>query len=344
MQNAVTQNVATAVEHATEAIIALVLLLVISWKLTLTLLLLLPFVLGFAICYGMYVEKLSKLTQDALARASEVATEALSSIRTIRYFNKEQFESLRYAAEVDESYRYGRKMSFAQGIFSGGLALCSNFSLGLVLLYGAHLINSNQLTVGDLTAFLMYSLTVAFGIGGLSDVYADLMKAIGASERVFELMDRVPEVPFAGGITPDTFQGAIEIQDVHYSYPSRPDQAVLRGLNLKLEPGKMVALVGPSGSGKSTIANLLEGFFRPISGLVTLDGVDLNEYDPRWVHERLGIVEQHPCLFATTIAKNIAYGLGDSVSMETIIQAAKEANAHDFISAFEEGEFLCEWP
>ena len=193
---------------------------------------------------------MSKKTQDALARASEVAEEALSNIRTVRSFSKEPYETARYAAEVDESYRLGKQKSFAYGGFAGGAALCVQFSFGLVLLYGGYLVSQGEITAGDLTAFLMYTLSVAMSLGGLSVLYGDFMKAIGASERVFELTDRVPAVRYSGGITPSSMNGTIELSKVHFSYPSRPDQPVLRGLNLVLNPGTVVALVGPSGAGK----------------------------------------------------------------------------------------------
>jgi len=227
--------------------------------------------------------------------------------------------------------------SFAYGGFAGGAALCVQFSFGLVLLYGGYLVSKGDITAGDLTAFLMYTLSVAMSLGGISVLYGDFMKAIGASERVFELTDRQPEVRYKGGVTAKQLEGTIELQQVHFSYPSRPDQLVLSGLNLKLNPGTVVALVGPSGAGKTTIANLIEVFYYPQKGTIFLDGRNLRDYDPRWVHDQVGIVEQTPTLFATTIAKNIAYGMGENVPMDKIIQAAKEANAHEFISRFLDG-------
>jgi len=231
----------------------------------------------------------------------------------------------------------GKLKSFALGGFAGAATLCVQFSFGLVLLYGGYLVSNDEMTAGALTAFLMYTLSVAMSLGGLSVLYGDFMKAIGASARVFELTDRVPQVNYTGGMRPSSLEGKIALQDVHFSYPSRPDQKVLQGLDLQLQPGHVVALVGPSGAGKTTIANLIEVFYYPNQGRLILDGRDLRDYDPKWLHENVGVVEQLPCLFATTIAKNIAYGLGENVPMDKIMQAAREAHAHDFIMGFSEG-------
>lgn len=234
-----------------------------------------PVVVIGAVAYGLFLKRLAKKTQDALARASEVAEETLSNIRTVRSFSKETYETERYAVEVDESYRLGKLKSYAYGGFAGGAALCVQFSFGLVLLYGGYLVSIDKITAGGLTAFLMYTLSVAMSLGGMSVLYGDFMKALGASERVFELTDRIPKVRFTGGFAPSKTDGNISLNQVHFSYPSRPDQPVLRGLNLKITPGRVVALVGPSGAGKTTIANLIEVFYYPESGNVTLGKYNL---------------------------------------------------------------------
>lgn len=161
------------------------------------------------------------------------------------------------------------------------------------------------------------------------------MSAIGASERIFQILDREPTIRFRGGKEIDELKGKFELKDVEFSYPSRPESQVLKGINLSLNPGEMVALVGQSGSGKSTVVSLLEQFYHPTKGIITLDGELLNDLDPVFVHSQIGIVSQEPSLFATSIEKNIAYGL--SVSRDKVIEAAKLANAHDFIMEFPDG-------
>jgi len=336
MQNAITTNISMGLRYIAQSVGSTFLLIIISWQLTLVMFATVPIVILGAVGYGLFLRNLAKKTQDALARASEVAEESLSNIRIVRAFSKEDFEIKKYAVGIDESYRLGRIKSFAYGGFAGGAALCVQCAFGVVLLYGGYLVVQEEMTAGDLTAFLMYTLAVAMSMAGLAILYGDFMKAVGASERVFELTDRKPLVKHQGGVAPNTMQGHFQLDNIHFSYPSRPDQVVLRGLDLTLAPGQVIALVGPSGSGKTTIANLLEMFYYPTAGKITLDGVDLKEYDPAWLHQHVGIVEQTPSLFATTIAQNIAYGM-DNVSIETIAQAAREANAHEFISGFVDG-------
>lgn len=204
--------------------------------------------------------------------------------------------------------------------------------------YGAYLIMDPDydFTLGELTSFLMYTLITAMAFAGCSVLWGDFMKAVGASERVFELIEREPKIKPEGGTIIPSLSGSVCFRNVGFTYPSRPDVVVLRDIDLQLDPGKIVALVGPSGGGKSTIINLLEKFYLPTKGSIFIDGQDLKTIDPVWLHQQIGIVSQGPCLFSTTIRSNIAYGRQDA-TLEEIIEAAKVANAHDFISKFPDG-------
>jgi len=336
MQNAVTVNISMGLRYIAQSIGSLFLLFVISWQLTLVMLATVPLVVIGAVCYGLALRNLSKKTQDALARASEVAEESISNIRTVKSFSKEDFEYERYCKEVDESYRLGKLKAFAYGGFSGGATFFILFAFGFVLLYGGYLVVNEQLTAGALTSFLVYTFLVAGALGGMSVLYGDFMKALGASERVFQLMDREPRIRHEGGIVPQSMEGRIIFDNVSFAYPSRPEQQVLKNINLELNPNQVVAVVGPSGGGKTTIANLIEAFYYPNSGAITLDGENLQELSHHWLHEKIGIVSQGPCLFAATIRENIAYGMKD-VGMHAIELAAEGANAHEFIQRFPEG-------
>jgi ATP-binding cassette subfamily B protein len=192
------------------------------------------------------------------------------------------------------------------------------------------------MTIGALTSFLVYTLLVAFALGGLSDLWADLNKAIGAAARVFELIDRQPGIPSSGGAVPARVEGGIELRGVRFRYPSRPEAPVLQGLDLALRPGEVVALVGPSGAGKSTIAALVTRLYDPEEGAVLLDGRDVRELHPAWLRRQIGVVSQEPMLFSSSIADNIRYGR-EGASDEELYAAAKAANAHDFIMKFPEG-------
>ena len=161
------------------------------------------------------------------------------------------------------------------------------------------------------------------------------MKALGASDRVFELLDREPQVN-SGDRRLDQVDGRVRLTGVHFAYPSRPDAVVLNGIDVALDPGEVVALVGPSGGGKSTVASLLSRFYDPDAGVITLDGVDYLELDPDWLREQVGVVAQEPILFATTVAENIRYGRPEATD-EEVEQAARAAHAHEFVAAFPEG-------
>nr|BAA96370.1 ABC protein [Physarum polycephalum] len=210
--------------------------------------------------------------------------------------------------------------------------------MALVLWYGGHLVIQSKMSAGDLTSFILYTLMVSMAVGTLSNLFGDFMKSIGASERVFQLMDRTPKVRFRGGDTPLQFKGLIRYENVFFAYPSRPDVIVLKGVDLECKPGQVVALVGPSGGGKSTMVALLEAFYYPVSGHLTIDGVDIRDLDPEFLHDKVGLVSQEPTLFAASISDNIAYGIkGKKVSIDSIIEAAKHANAHDFITSLPQG-------
>jgi ABC-type multidrug transport system fused ATPase/permease subunit len=206
----------------------------------------------------------------------------------------------------------------------------------LVFWHGGLLVADGQLTAGQLTSFLVYTLFVGFSLGALADLWADFMKALGAAERVFELLDRTPAMPLSGGERLSHVEGRVSFDRVSFAYPTRPQVPVLTELSLEIARGERVALVGPSGSGKSTIAALLSRFYDPQEGEVRLDGVPLARLDPEWLRRQIGSVAQEPLLFSASVAENIRYGRPDAGQAE-LEAAARAANAHDFVRAFPEG-------
>ena len=285
--------------------------------------------------YGRMLRKVSKEVQDALARSSEVAEETLAGVRTVRAFAREAREVARYGGAVEESFQLARYRARLGATFTGGVSFLGYGAIAAVLWYGGVLLGEGQLSFGDLTSFLLYTFTVAFSIGALSSLWSDFAKAAGASERVFELMDRAPEVE-PGGLRPDTVEGKVALTDVHFAYPTRPDAPVLTGLSLSLEPGQVVALVGHSGGGKSTVAALLSRFYDPDTGGISLDHRPYEDLDAGWLREQVGVVSQEPILFATSIADNIRYGR-PGASQDDVIRAAEAANALEFVNDFPEG-------
>jgi ATP-binding cassette subfamily B protein len=205
-----------------------------------------------------------------------------------------------------------------------------------VLGYGGSLVAAGELTAGALTAFLVYTLLIAMGLGALADIWAEAMRALGAAERVFDLTERPPEMPVSGGRHLERVTGRVAYESVRFRYPTRPDVEVLQGIDLVVEPGQVVALVGPSGGGKSTMGAMLSRLYDPSAGRLTLDGVDLRDLDPAWLRRLVGVVSQEPVLFSTSIAENVRYGCPGATG-DDVKQALRAANAEAFVSAFPDG-------
>ncbi|EYF01146.1 ABC transporter ATP-binding protein [Chondromyces apiculatus] len=336
LQNAVSVNISMALRFVASVIGGVALLFYTSPRLTALMLGVVPPIALGAFAYGRRVRSLAREVQDALARSSEVAEESLAGIRTVRAFAAEPTEIRRYAAAVLEAFDVARRRARISSTFMGIASFAGYAAVALVLWYGGRLVTRGELTVGGLTSFLVYTLLVAFSLGGLTDLWADFMRASGAADRIFEMLDRNPAMSLATGEEPGHVEGHLDLQGVSFAYPSRPDAPVLRGIDLTVRPGEAVALVGPSGAGKSTIASLLLRLYDPTEGRVLLDGRDLRDLSPAWLRRRVGVVSQEPLLFSSSIAENIRYGRPDATDAE-VEAAAIAASAHDFITRFPDG-------
>ena len=336
LQNSVTVNISMALRFTLQSLGCVAVLFWMNWQLSLVMLAVVPLVAVGAAVFARTVRALSRQTQDALAAASAVAEESIGNVRTVRAFAREEGEVARYGEKVDDAFALGRRLALAYGAFQGAMGFAAYAAIAGGLWYGGTMVIEKRMTLGDLTSFMLYTLFLAFALGGLSALYGDFNKALGASTRVFELLDRVPGVVNTAGRRLATVDGRMTLEAVRFAYPTRPEVTVLDGVDLALEPGRVLALVGPSGGGKSTVAGLLLRLYDPLDGRVSLDGVDIRELDTSWLREQIGIVSQEPVLFATTIAENIRYGRPGATDAE--VQAAAEAaNAHRFIEAFPEG-------
>jgi ABC transporter fused permease/ATP-binding protein len=336
LQNAVSTNLSMLLRNLAAVAGGTAMLFVTSWKLTLLMLAVVPAVALGAVMYGRRVRRLSRDVQDALGHASSVGEESLVGIRTVRTFAAEKVEAQRYANAVEQSFDLAKRRNVITGTFMGIAMMASTGAIAAVMGYGGRLVMQGAMSVGQLTSFLVYTLVVAVSFGALGDLWADFMRATGAAERVFELVDRVPTIPAAGGIVPSHVDGSIELAHVDFAYPARPDVTVLCELDLRIDPGQVVAVVGSSGAGKSTIAALLSRLYDPTRGAVLLDGCDLRELDPHWLRRQIGVVAQEPMLFSSTIGDNIRYGKIEATDAE-VEAAARAANAHEFVSRFPQG-------
>nr|CAI99870.2 putative ATP-binding cassette, sub-family B, member 10 [Brachidontes pharaonis] len=340
LQNAATVNISMLVRYILQLIGSLVFMFVLNAALTGVLLSVVPLVSIVAVQYGKFVQKMQKKFQDKLGDAGTVAEESLSGVRTVRSFSAEPKTVHNYGKEINESYRIGKQLALASGGFQGIIGVLAQGAIALVLWYGGKLVYDEAhgkhtgLTPGVLTSFLLYTLQVAMAFAFMSSLYGDFMKAVGASVRIFGLLERKPEVPNENGLIPAELTGRVEFKNVTFTYPSRPETEVLKNITFTVEPGEMVALVGPSGGGKSTIVNLIERFYDPNGGTIYLDDYDLKELDPQWFRKKISMVSQEPTLFACSIKENIAFGINAELS--EIEDVCKQANAHDFIQTFEE--------
>ncbi len=335
LQKAVTVNISMGLRFLLSALGSIGILMWTSWKLTLLMLAVVPIVAVGAGIYGRMLRQISRKVQDSLAESTAIAEEAISGVRTVRTFVQEEAEVGRYKNAVEYAFSLARKRAFMGASFQGIISFAGYGAIGAVLWYGGSLLAQGEMGYGELTSFMLYTFTVAFSIGALSGLYEDFAKSIGASERVFDLIDRDSAI-VNGHKKPEHITGDLCFKGVVFAYPTRPDAVVLNGLSLALKPGRVVALVGPSGGGKSTVAALTSRLYDPQAGSIQLDGVSLNDWDKDWLRAQIGVVSQEPILFATSIADNIKYGR-EEASFNELKAAAQAANAHGFIMSFPDG-------
>ena len=364
---ALTDEIIHALDSLLSMLGALVILLALHTGLTLVMLLAVPPVIVVAVLFGLRLERLSRARQDAFAAAGIVAEESLSGIRTVQAFGREPQERARYGAAIAEATGLALRAARAWGAFSAVVGTVAMSAVALVIWYGATLIVAKQLTPGELTSFLIYTISVAASVGALTGLYANLKAAMGATHRVRELLATEPAVrdapdaldpgagspgagspgagsPGAGSSgagspgagSPGSVRGHLALEEVSFSYASAPERKALDGVSLEARPGEVVALVGPSGAGKSTIVNLVLRFYDPQAGVVRLDGVDLRRLRLAGLRRAIGLVPQDIFLFGGTIAENIRYGRPGASDAE-VAAAAEAAHAAGFIAKLPQG-------
>ncbi|XP_061476693.1 antigen peptide transporter 1 [Rhineura floridana] len=310
-----------------------VMMLWLSVPLTLFITVGVPFILLVPKLSGKFHQNLALQVQESLAKANEVAVETFQAISTVRSFANEDGAIRHYKEKLQETYKLNKweAVAYAVSMWTSelsGLAL----KVG-ILLYGGRLVTLGSVSSGELVTFVLYEMEFSTAVKALLSVFPRVQKAVGSSEKVFEYIDRTPQISPSGMLAPQDLQGHVLVQDVSFSYP---DRDVLKGVSLELRPGTVTALVGPSGSGKSTLVALLERFFEPQAGRVLLDGRELGQYEHHFLHQKVALVSQVPVLFARSLHANIAYG-SEEKSQEEVTQAAKQVGAHRFVTRMSHG-------
>lgn len=337
LQDTFTSTLAELIRQIIVISVGLVLLTALSPQLTLTMLASIPVVAVAAVIFGRFIQKLSKQVQDRIADTNVVVDETLQGIQSVKAFANEAWEALRYNKAVTAARGLAMKGARWRGAFVSFIILCMFGAIVLVIWRGVHLKEEGVLSTGELFTFMMYTVFIGASIGSIPEYITQLLKAVGATERLMDIHDEGGEEIELGpkpAMLP--LDGRIEFRNVDFHYASRPDMPVLSGVSFTAEPGQRIALVGPSGAGKSTIASIVLRFYDPVSGTVEIDGRDAREYPLTPLRDRMAIVPQEVMLFGGSIRENIAYGKPHASDIE-IEAAAQKANAHDFISSFPDG-------
>jgi ABC transporter fused permease/ATP-binding protein len=310
-------------------------LMVTTPKLTFFMLATFPILVVIAMVFGKFIRKLSKETQDELAAANVIVEETLQSIMTVKSFVGEDFETKRYRRGLDKVVHVALKAAGFRGAFISFIIFALFGGIVAVMWYGASLVAQGEMSIGDLVSFVLYTTFIGGSIAGLGDIYGQVQKAIGSSERVLEILEEIPEESTAD-FQKVRVHGDINFENVAFSYPTRSEVEVLKNINLKIPAGEKIALAGQSGAGKSTIVQLLLKFYQVQKGQILVDGKPISEWNLQQLRSNIGIVPQEVLLFGGSIRENIAYAKPGATE-EEIIEAAKKANSWQFISKFPEG-------
>jgi len=307
-----------------------------SIKLTLFIVAVIPPLILVTIIFGRFIRKYSKKVQDEVAASNTIVEETFAGIQTVKAFANEAWERNRYAKRVSAIVGIAVRGGYYRGAFASFITFGLFGAIALVIWFGAGMVHEGQLAGEKLNEFILYALFIGGSIGGLASVYAQLQKAIGATETIFNLMEETPEMDINSENAASIDVSKVAFSKVNFSYPTRTDVQVLKSVSFDLNRGKTLALVGRSGSGKSTIASLLMRFYAIENGVVTVNKKPLSEIDLKAWRNALAFVPQDVLLFGGTIRENIAYG-DTKAGEEQIIEAAKQANAWEFIQGFPEG-------
>lgn len=361
LQDVATTNISMFVRGVVTIIFSGGLMFYNSWQLATLIVCVMPLGVILISIYSPVVKRLAVLYTDSLAAANNTAEQSISNIRTVRSFAAEKLECTKYERSIgnpddhedriccwwtrrQSALKAGMKKQFVGAFFGAFVFVISTAAIIAVIWFGAYRVISGDLSLGKLSAFIMYSLQIAGSVGTMGGLYTSLISAKGASRRAFQLIDRRPRVPLKEGDTLESLRGAISFENVTFSYDTRPDHVVLKDFSLDIQENSHIAFVGSSGAGKSTVFALLQRFYDVDEGRICIDGRALTSLNPSWLRQHFALVQQEPPLFAGSIEENIAYGFAVREArpdarppQEQLEQVARKAFAHDFIMQFPEG-------
>jgi subfamily B ATP-binding cassette protein MsbA len=335
IRTTLTTDISTVLSQSLTLIGALAIMVVINWRLMAVIVVMVPLIVAVGAAFGLWVRRISTERQDAIADSNVVVEEALQAVRVVKSFTREAHEKGRYAAKLQQAYGIAVRMTWVRQTFGSTMAFIGFSALAAFLWFGGREVLAGRLTAGELAAFMLYGATVAGSISSFVGVYSDVQEAIGATKRIFEIIDTPPSIQDApDAVTLPPVQGLIEFHGVSFAYDERLE--VLHDISLTIQPGEALALVGASGAGKSTLFNLIPRFYDPTQGHLCFDGVDIRTVTQQSLRAQIGIVPQDTQLFGGSIRENILYGRLEA-SESDLIAAAQAANAHDFIMALPDG-------
>jgi len=338
VQDTLTTTIAEMLRQAVLLIGGIIFMAIISKKLVFALLLVLPVMIVFAVFFGRYIKKISRQAQDKMAESNTIVEETLIGIANVKAFVNESFEAARYSRTISDVASIAIKGAKFRGMFVSFIVLCVFGGVLAVVGYGCVLVSQHEITFGELLKFSLYAMFLGSSLGSFPELFANVQKTVGASERVLEILAEEGEevsIDEKDNVVKNKIEGNLSFVNVEFAYPSRPEIEVLKNISFEARAGQKVAIVGPSGSGKSTTAGLILQFYHPQSGEILFDGKPASDYSLTDIRNQVAIVPQDVMLFGGTILENIAYGKL-SATKEDIIQSAKQANAHQFITSFPE--------
>ncbi|KAG9471740.1 antigen peptide transporter 2 [Eleutherodactylus coqui] len=308
----------------------------LSWRLTLLTCITLPLLSFVQSLYNKYHQDLVRKVQDSIAASSDIAKEIVESVKMVQSFAAEDEEVKRYEDSLQKTHHLQTTRDLVRAAYCLAIRVINLFSQVVMLVFGHKLIQSGEISTGEMVSFILYQMESGHNVLSLIHMLSEITHSAGAASKVFQYLDREPQVSISGSLCPYNLLGNFEFKNVTFSYPSRPDIPALQNVSFCLPPGSITALVGASGSGKTTCVALLERFYEPQCGEILLDGRPLADYNHQYLHRKVALVAQDPVLFAGTVKENISYGLRD-LSEQQVITAAEQAKAASFIRGMEKG-------